>query len=80
MKIKGVKVWSTKNPILKMGVATKSLRDLKNKVGKKMNLKKVYLFLEDGTEIDEEEYFDHLDNQVLLFVSEHPKLQRHNGD
>lgn len=78
-KMKGVKVWCNKNEF-KKGFAAKNLEDLTAKICKRLHWKQVHLFLEDGTEIDDEEYFQELSNQVRLFASKTAKFQMKNSD
>ena len=40
-------------------------------------LKGYHIFLDDGTEVDDEEYFQILSPQCLLIVSEKPNLSTH---
>ena len=48
-----------------------------NKISFKFQLKKedFYLFLKDGTEIDDDEYFENLDNQIIIYASKSPNLK-----
>ena len=41
-------------------------------------MSKVRLFLPDGTEIDDEEYFANLDNQAVIFASKFDSLNSQN--
>ena len=34
----------------------------------------IFLFLKDGTEIDDDEYFEDLEDQVIIYVSNSPTL------
>ena len=76
-KLKGLKVSLDTNPELKKGIGAKSLKDLKEKIATKFDLsakKKLYVFLPDGTEIDDDEYFDNLASQTNLIASSRPSL------
>ena len=51
-----------------IGIVAESLRDLKDKAMAKFALNSCRVFLEDGTEIDDEEYFCFLEYQTKLIV------------
>lgn len=78
MKIKGVKVWSTQTTGPRIGIGAKSLEELNRKIRLKFDLgeekEEIYLFLQDGTEIDDEEYYEDLDDQVIIYLSNSPKF------
>ena len=71
-KLKGFKV-SLAESDLKKGVGAKSLDDLRQKVVIKFQLPtkptSVFIFLPDGTEVDDEEYFQNLPPQSNLVAS-----------
>ena len=51
-----------------VGIVAASLQELKYKAEAKFNLSSSLVFLEDGTEIDNEEYFWFLEPQIKLIV------------
>lgn len=51
-----------------IGIVAASLQELKWKAMGKFALSTCCVFLEDGTEIDDEEYFGFLENQTKLIV------------
>jgi hypothetical protein len=56
----------------KKGIAAKSVQDLRQKIVQKFKLSsktKVHLFLADGTEVDDEDYFQNLPQQTHLIAS-----------
>ena len=70
--LKGLKVSMDTERDSKKGIAAKSLQDLQQKVVQKFNLpskKKIRLFLPDGTEVDDEEYFQNLPPQSHLIAT-----------
>lgn len=71
--MKGVKVWCKDG--FKKGFAAKNLDQLKIKIQKQLNCKKLHLFLEDGTEIDDDEYFQDLSDQVIIYASKTAHFQ-----
>merc|ERR1712141_830690 len=71
---KGIKIAFISKPERKIGIAAESLQTLKQKVKLKFYedfdcSNEVYLFLKDGTEIDDDGYFDSLENQAFLWAS-----------
>ena len=74
---KGLKVWSLQEPKSRKGLAVKDYLELLKKIKTKFSediLGEFYLFLEDGTEIDDQEYFDSLENQTIIYLSTNPKF------
>ena len=74
---KGLKIWSLQEPKSRKGVAVKNYLELLTKIKIKFPeeiLGEFYLFLEDGTEIDDQEYFDSLENQTIIYLSTSPKF------
>lgn len=74
---KGLKVWSLQEPKSRKGLAVKDYLELLKKIKTKFSeeiLGEFYLFLEDGTEIDDQEYFDSLENQSIIYLSTNPKF------
>lgn len=69
-KIKGYKVSRNSERSKKFGIAAGSLEMLKTKVGTKLKMKKFNLFLSDGLEIDDEDYFQSLPAQSVIIVAE----------
>ena len=70
--VKGLKIWSLQEPKSRKGLAVKNYLELQAKIKEKFPdeiLDQFYLFLEDGTEIDDQEYFDSLENQTVLYLS-----------
>ena len=70
--VKGLKIWSLQEPKSRKGLAVKNYLELQNKIKEKFSdeiLDQFYLFLEDGTEIDDQEYFESLENQTVLYLS-----------
>lgn len=69
--LKGFKVSLEENDV-KKGIGAKSLQDLARKVVVKFELPakaRVFIFLPDGTEVDDEEYFQNLPPQSHLIAS-----------
>ena len=76
--LKGLKVSIDTERESRKGIAAKSLKDLIQKVAQKFDLsskQKIHLFLPDGTEIDDEEYFQNLPQQTHLIASLRNALQ-----
>lgn len=68
--IKGFKVTRNKDRTKKYGIASNSLEMLKKKVTAKFDLKRFILFLADGSQIDDEDYFQSIPAQTLIIVAE----------
>ena len=71
-KLKGLKVSLDTCSGVKKGIGAKNLKDLKEKIASKFDLsakKKIFVFLTDGTEVDDDEYFDNLAPQTHLVAS-----------
>lgn len=63
---------------VKKGIGAKSLRDLQEKIINKFELStknRIKIFLPDGTEIDDEEYFQRLPPQTHLIATTKNKLE-----
>ena len=76
--LKGFKVSINTSSDTKKGIGAKSLKDLQEKIIKKFELSSkigIHIFLNDGTEIDDEEYFQRLPPQTHLIASSNKKLE-----